>query len=87
MRAQASCEYTLHFLDEDGTVIGAHEDTLSQTTPEVVDTSDLPFAEKAQGSITLTNVCEYGSIAGKATTIEPAKGLSYDTALVPRIAP
>jgi hypothetical protein len=50
----------------------------------VLDTSAVPGAAGASGSITIVNDGPYGALAGKAVALEPATGYSFDTAMEPR---
>jgi hypothetical protein len=41
-------------------------------------------APGVSGSIRVTHTCGYGGLAGKAVSVEPSTGFTFDTALVPR---
>jgi hypothetical protein len=36
------------------------------------------------GSVRITHDCGYGGLSGKAVSIEPATGFTFDTPLLPR---
>ena len=39
----------------------------------------------SSGSITISNNARYGDLTGKAVSVEPATGFTFDTLMVPRI--
>jgi hypothetical protein len=51
----------------------------------VIDTTTCPGAAGIAGSITVANTNRYGEISGKAVSLEPATGFSFDSPLVPRV--
>jgi uncharacterized repeat protein (TIGR01451 family) len=46
--------------------------------------STLPLAPATSGTITVSHTGSYGSLAGKAVSVEPATGFTFDTPLLPR---
>ena len=50
----------------------------------VIDTTTCPGANGISGSITVANSSRYGAISGKAVSLEPSTGFSFDSPLVPR---
>jgi hypothetical protein len=50
-----------------------------------VNTSTLPALAGQGGSLTITSDGSYGTLAGKAVSLEPATGFSFDSVLSPRV--
>ena len=47
----------------------------------VLDTATLPQLAGASGSITIANDAPYGTLAGKAVSLEPSTGFSFDSVM------
>ena len=80
---ERACSVTHHFLAPSGSLLATSGPT---TVParglQVVDTTGLVGG--AAGSMRVTHTCGYGGLSGKAVTVEPATGFTFDTQLVPR---
>lgn len=50
----------------------------------MVNTSQVPALMGQGGSVTITHDAGYGQLEGKAVSLEPATGMSFDTPLIPR---
>ena len=50
----------------------------------VVNSAAIPVLADASGSITIAHDGRYGDLAGKATSLEPSTGFTFDTPMVPR---
>ena len=49
-----------------------------------METATVPGLAGASGSITIANDAPYGALAGKAVSLEPSAGFSFDTRMDPR---
>ena len=74
----------IHFLDPLGALLGSQPFQLTSHQLLVLNTSTVPFAGTASGSITVTHDGRYGDLTGKAVAIEPVTGFTFDTPLLPR---
>lgn len=81
----ASCEFTLLFYADDGTLLGPAVGLLGLSKVTTINTALQPFAAGRSGSIVVTHTCGYGGLSGKAVSIEPATGFAFETPLRPRI--
>ena len=50
----------------------------------VLNTSTIPGAAGASGSITVSHRGRYGSLSGKTVALEPATGFSFDSPMIPK---
>lgn len=73
----------VHFWAADGTLLGSQPYYLSPNRLLVQNTSELPFAAGAAGSMTITHTGRYGDLSGKAVALEPATGFTFETPLTP----
>ena len=74
----------VHFWSAGGAFLGSHLFTLVPRAGLVLDTSILAGLAGQSGSITVSHAGGYGALAGKAVSLEPATGYSFDTPLVSR---
>jgi len=78
-----SCTVTHHYLSAAGTL-------LASSAPVVLPARGLQVLSTAQlvpgvsGSVRVTHTCGYGGLSGKAVSLEPATGFTFDTAMVAR---
>jgi hypothetical protein len=74
------CSITVYYLRQDGTLISASApSTMNPYQLLVVPTaSTLP---STSGSVRIGHTCGYGGLTGKAVSIEPSTGFTFDTAL------
>jgi len=80
----------VHFVDAGGIGKGplATETVdLGNGKSVVLDTSKIAGVENAKGSIIVTHTCGYGVLTGQGIQLEPAKGFSYATPMVPVAVP
>jgi hypothetical protein len=77
-----ACDVTAILLDRHGTVVTSFTSTANPYQLLVLPTA--PLAPNASGSVRVTHGCGYGGLSGKAVSIEPATGFTFDTALLPR---
>jgi uncharacterized repeat protein (TIGR01451 family) len=75
-------ECTIYFNSEFGGVLTVTSELLTPKEAAVIDTRDM--ADLISGSITITHDGRYGDLIGKAVSIEPDTGFSFDTPLQPR---
>jgi hypothetical protein len=64
-----------------GAFLGAHVFTLGPRATLVVATATIPGLAGQSGSITVSHDGGYGALAGKAVSLEPATGFSFDSGL------
>ncbi len=50
-----------------------------------VSTTNVPGLESASGSVTVSHDGGYGGLVGKAVSLQPGTGFSFDTPMVPRV--
>jgi hypothetical protein len=77
-----ACAVTAFLLDRQGTVVTTLTSTANPHQLLVLPTASV--APNASGSVRVTHDCGYGGLSGKAVSIEPATGFTFDTALSPR---
>jgi uncharacterized membrane protein YtjA (UPF0391 family) len=78
-----NCTVQLAFLDPQGTRIFVLPGTnFSARSLAVFDTSVLAAGQS--GSVRVAHTCGYGGLAGKAVSIEPATGFTFDTPFLHR---
>lgn len=73
-----------HFWSSTGTLLGTMTFGLTPKQLLVQNTASLPFAAGANGSITISHDGRYGDLSGKAVSLEPATGFTFDTTMEPR---
>jgi len=75
-----ACVVTMYFLRQDGTLISASSaGSVSPHQLLVVPTANsLP---NQSGTVRVGHTCGYGGLTGKAVSIEPSTGFTFDTAL------
>jgi hypothetical protein len=77
-----ACTIVYHYLRNDGSLItstgfGVEPRELQALGP-------VNGSERESGSVRVAHTCGYGGLSGKAVSIEPATGFTFDTPLVPR---
>ena len=72
------------FWDGSGALLTDLTLALAGRATQVVNTSVVPGLEGAAGAITVSHDGPYGALVGKAVSLEPATGFSFDTPLLPR---
>jgi hypothetical protein len=75
-----SCILTMYFLRQDGTLISASSAGIVNPHQLLV----VPTANTMpgqSGSVRVGHTCGYGGLTGKAVSIEPSTGFTFDTAL------
>jgi uncharacterized repeat protein (TIGR01451 family) len=75
-------ECTIYFYSEFGGVLGVTSAQLSPKEAFALDTRDV--VDLVSGSIVITQDGRYGDLIGKAVSIEPGTGFSFDIPLEPR---
>jgi len=80
--SKRTCDMTLFFLDSLGQLVLARNvPTLAPESLRIVGSSE---ATSPSGSVRIAHTCGYGGLAGKAVSIEPATGFTFDTPVLPR---
>jgi hypothetical protein len=74
----------LNFWDASGALLLAHPFALAPRATLVQNATVLPPLLGRSGSITVASDGGYGDLTGKAVSLEPATGFSFDSPLVPR---
>ena len=72
------------FWDESGALLAAWPFSLGRWQSVSLNTASLPGLPGARGSISVSHDGRYGQLTGKAVSVEPATGFSFDTPLQPR---
>ena len=75
---------TVWFWSPGGSLVASQAFNVSAHGLYVVNTSGLAGLAGQAGSITITNDGRYGDLGGKAVSIEPATGFSFDSPMAPR---
>jgi hypothetical protein len=73
-----------HFWDGSGSHLATHPFTLGAHATLVLNTSGLPALVGQAGSVTVTHDGGYGGLVGKAVSLEPASGFSFDAPMSSR---
>ena len=74
---------TVDFWDANGALIGSQPFFVLEPRASFVLNTSLAMPDKS-GSMTIMHEGGYGDLVGKAVSIEPATGFSFDTPIVPR---
>jgi hypothetical protein len=77
------CGVFLYFLDGSGALLVESAGVLLEPRALTV-LSTAEFVPNASGSIRVAHTCGYGGLSGKAVSVEPATGFTFDTPFVPR---
>ena len=75
---------TLYFWSGTGTQLATQTFTLPAKQLLVLALAGVPGLANQSGSVTVTHDGRYGELAGKAVSLEPATGFTFDTLMVPR---
>jgi hypothetical protein len=73
-----------HFWSGSGSLLATHPFTLGGRATLALSTLTLPALVGHAGSITVTHDGGYGGLAGKAVSLEPSTGFSFDAPMVSR---
>ena len=73
-----------HFWGGSGSFLGTHPFALGGRATLVLNTSGLTALASQSGSVTVTHDGGYGGLVGKAVSLEPASGFSFDSPMSPR---
>jgi hypothetical protein len=73
------------FWDADGALLGSSSFGLGGRHTLVLSAASVPGVPGHSGSITVSHDAPDGALAGKAVSIEPATGFTFDTSLLPRV--
>jgi hypothetical protein len=77
-----SCVARYALLNAAGALVGSTQRTIPVRGLDVVSTAAL--APNESGSVRLAHDCGFGGLSGKAVSVEPATGLTFDTQMVHR---
>ena len=75
---------TVYFWSGSGTLVASQAFTIASGATLALDTTTVPGAAGQSGSLTIANDSPYGALAGKAATLDPATGFSFDSPMVAR---
>jgi len=74
----------VHFWSGSGALVGTQAVSLATRASSALNTSTVPGVAGQSGSLTLSHDAPYGTLLGKAVSIESGTGFSFDTPLIPR---
>jgi hypothetical protein len=77
-----SCAIAYHYLRNDGSLIATESFVVEAGVLQVLPPSN--SIQGQSGSVRIGHTCGSGGLSGKAVSIEPATGFTFDTPLVPR---
>jgi hypothetical protein len=72
-----------YFWSGTGTLLATQTFTLPAKQLLGINTAAIPALSGQSGSVTISHNGRYGSLSGKAVSLEPATGYSFDTAMLP----
>jgi hypothetical protein len=75
-----ACTVRPFFLTSDGQLTGSSIPSSISARGLLILTPDVPLS----GSVRITHTCGYGGLSGKAVSVEPSTGFSFDTPMLPR---
>lgn len=81
--SQGPATVTVHFYSAAGSLLASSTVTLQQNQLSVLGTASLPVLAGQSGHAHVVHTAGYGGLAGKAVSLEPATGFTFDTALAP----
>jgi hypothetical protein len=81
-RSHTTCSVVYQFFDVLGTFLGSAVQTLPAFGMDVRSVASLNLPGQS-GSVRVTHNCGYGGLAGKAVSVEPSTGFTFDTQMVP----
>jgi hypothetical protein len=76
--------FNAHFFDSNGTLLGTHAQNIAPFGTAVLNTGTVTGVAGQSGSIIVNNDGRYGVLTGKAVSLEPATGFTFDTLMVAR---
>ncbi len=76
--------FNAHFFDAVGALQGTFSQNLAPFGTVVLNTTTVPGVAGKSGSIIVNNDGRYGVLTGKAVSLEPATGFTFDTLMVAR---
>ncbi len=76
--------FNAYFFDGNGTGLSVSSHNLPPFGTLVLNTATVPGVAGTSGSIIINNDGRYGVLTGKAVSLEPATGFTFDTAMVAR---
>jgi hypothetical protein len=78
-----TCDVSFFYLDGDGTlIVGTPGTALGPRRLLVVATASV--VPNRSGSVRIAHTCGFGGLSGKAVSVEPATGLTFDTPMLHR---
>jgi hypothetical protein len=77
-----NCSVTMFFMNSQGVTVANPAEGLGPRALLVFPTASV--VANQSGSVRLAHTCGYGGLSGKAVSIEPATGFTFDTAMVHR---
>jgi hypothetical protein len=75
---------TAYFWDASGTLLASPPFDLAPRSTLILDTSAVPGLAGQSGSVTIGHDGRYGDLSGKAVSVEPAQGFSFDSPMLDR---
>jgi len=77
-----ACSLTMFFMDNIGVAVATSTSSLGPWSLLVFPTAGV--AANQSGSVRIAHTCGYGGLSGKAVSVEPATGFTFDTAVLHR---
>ena len=74
---------SIFFYNAGGTLLHVQPLSLAANGLQVVSTAGIPALAGASGSAAITHDGTYGALAGKAVSLEPSTGFTFDTLIAP----
>jgi hypothetical protein len=78
-----TCALTAYFVGPTGALLGSAS-VASLAAYQLVVLATAATVPNLSGSVTIAHTCGYGGLSGKAVSVEPATGFTFDTAMVSR---
>jgi hypothetical protein len=76
--------FNAYFLNTFGTVVAVHSQNMTPFGTAVLNSASIPALAGTSGSIIVSNDGRYGVLTGKAVSLEPTTGFTFDTLMVAR---
>jgi hypothetical protein len=80
----ALCFVDAHYFDDAGVRLLVRESQIRAKELAVIPLASIPELAGTSGSIRLVHGCGYGGLSGKAVSLEPSTGFTFETPLVAR---
>jgi hypothetical protein len=79
------CSVAYHFLDAQGGLLFSTTADAQPAGLQVLPTAGVAPLAGVSGSVRIAHDCGYGGLSGKAVSVEPATGFTFDTSMLPTL--